>query len=192
MTYDTPLLRGRDLAMWQQAALVLAGTVLIALAAQVSVPMWPVPMTLQGAAIIAVGLSMGSRLAAVTLLTYLAEGAMGLPVFANGGAGLAYIAGPTGGFLIGFVMMAWVAGLGARAGKAGMLTAALVAAAVLYMPGLAWPYAVASGLGVEAGWAASSASALWAGWMQPFLIGDAVKAVLAVLVVAGGRSALSR
>lgn len=192
MTYNTPLLRSRDLAMWQQGALVLAATVLIALAAQVSVPMWPVPMTLQGAAIIAVGLAMGPRMGAATLLTYLAEGAMGLPVFANGGAGLAYMAGPTGGFLIGFVLMAWVAGLGSRSGMKGMLAASIAAAALLYVPGLAWPYAVASGLGIDAGWAASSSSALWSGWMQPFLIGDAVKAVLAVIVVAGGRSALSR
>ncbi|SPJ24282.1 biotin transporter BioY [Palleronia abyssalis] len=192
MTYDTPLLRGRDLAMWQQGALILAGTALIALAAQIAVPMWPVPMTLQGAAIIAVGLSMGSRMGALTLLTYLAEGAMGLPVFANGGAGLAYIAGPTGGFLVGFVLMAWIAGLGARAGVLGMTAAALAAAYALYVPGLAWPLAVASVFGVESGWAASSAASLWSGWMQPFLIGDAVKAVLAALLVSGTLRALKR
>ncbi len=191
MSYDSPLLRSRDPALLQDGALILAGTALVALAAQVSVPMWPVPMTLQGLAVLFVGLSLGSRLGALTLLTYLAEGAMGLPVFANGGAGLAYLFGPTGGFLIGFVAMAYIAGLAARAGLVGMTLAALAAAAFLYVPGLAWPYSVASGLGLDADWASSSASALWAGWMQPFLVGDAVKAVIAALIVAGGRRAVA-
>ncbi len=192
MTHDTPLLRPGDRALWQQGAMVLAGTVLIALAAQVSIPMWPVPMTLQGLAILVVGLSMGPRLGAATLAAYLAQGAAGLPVFANGASGLAYMAGPTGGFLLGFVAMAYIAGLGARAGLAGMLAASVGAAAALYLPGLAWPYAVASGLGIDAGWPSTQAGALWSGWMAPFLLGDAVKAVLAVLIVAGGRSALRR
>lgn len=177
-----------------QALLVIGGSAAIAFAAQVSVPMFPVPMTLQTLAILIVGLTFGARLGAATLLAYLAEGAAGLPVFANGGAGLAYMAGPTAGFLLGFVLMVWVAGLAADRGLArGLLPTALVAlaaSALLYLPGVAWPMFAAGALGVEAGWVGTSAAKLWAGWVSPFLIGDAVKAVLAALVVTGGWAAL--
>lgn len=172
----------------KQALLVLGGSLLIAIAAQISVPMWPVPMTLQVLAILVVGLSFGARLA------YLAEGAMGLPVFANGGAGLAYMAGPTAGFLVGFVLMAWVAGLAADRGMtktlAGTVLVALVASALLYIPGLAWPLGVAKAFGIEAGWAGLSMERVLAGFMTPFLVGDAVKSVLAALIVTGGWAAL--
>ncbi|MFO6463648.1 biotin transporter BioY [Jannaschia sp. KMU-145] len=178
-------------SLGRKAALVAAGTVLIALAAQVSIPFFPVPLTLQGLAILTIGLTLGARLGAVTVLAYLAEGAMGLPVFANGGAGLAYLAGPTGGFLLGFVAMAYIAGLAAGRGLVVMIGASLLAAAAIYLPGVAWPYAVASAAGIEAGWASTSAAALWSGWVAPFLLGDAVKAVLAALIVTGGRRALA-
>ena len=72
-----------------RAFLVLGGTIFIAVSARLSVPMWPVPMTMQSFAILIVGLAYGSRLGAVTLLVYLMEGLVGLPVFA-GGSGLAY------------------------------------------------------------------------------------------------------
>ena len=80
--------------------LVLAGTALIALAARVSIG-WPVPMTLQTLAVLVVGFTYGARLGTVTLVTYLAQGAVGLPVFAGGNAGLVYMTGATGGFLLG-------------------------------------------------------------------------------------------
>lgn len=167
-----------------QVLLVLAGTAFIAVAAQISVPMYPVPMTLQTLAILIVGFTFGSRLGLATLLVYLGEGAMGLPVFANGNGTLAYMTGPTGGFLIGFVGMAWLAGLAAEKGIArGFVATALVAiviTALLYIPGLAWPAAV---LG-------KSVAQLWSGWMMPFLAGDALKAVIAALVVSGGWAAM--
>ena len=165
---------------------VLAGSLLIAVAAQFSVPIGPVPLSLQTLAILTIGLTFGSRLGAITLLAYLAEGAAGLPVFSNGGAGLAYMMGPTGGFLIGFVLTAWVAGLAAARGWTNSvvktLPLALIAAVVLYIPGLIWPSIM---LGTD--WAA-----LWSGWMAPFLTGDVIKAVLATLAVAGGWAVLSR
>lgn len=178
----------------RKALLVVGGTLVIALAAQTSVPMIPVPMTLQTLAILAVGFTFGSRLGAATLLAYLAEGAMGLPVFANGMNGLAF-AGPTAGFLIGFVAMAWAAGWAAERGLAkgffGTAACALVISALLYVPGLAWPMAVAGTFGMEAGWAGQGMGFYWTHFVSPFLIGDAVKAVLAALVVTGGWAALS-
>ena len=176
----------------KKTLLVVAGTIFIAIAAQISIRFFPVPMTLQTLAILIVGLSFGARLGAVTLLAYLAEGAAGLPVFANGGATLAYMAGPTLGFLIGFVGMAYIAGLAAGRGFGAMMVASLAAAAFIYLPGLAWPLGVANAFGIEAGWAGLSAEKVFAGFATPFLLGDAVKALLAVLVVAGGMKALRK
>ncbi len=179
-------------AMWAQSSqlrnvlLVLAGTFLIAVAAQVSIRLLPVPMTLQMLAILLVGFTLGARLGVATLVTYLAQGAMGLPVFAGGGAGVAYMMGPTGGFLLGFILVAAIAGYAADRGATRNLLwavpAALLASAVVYIPGLAWPALMT---GTE--W-----SALWSGWMAPFLLGDALKAVIAALIVTGAWAALRR
>lgn len=183
---------GRE-TLLKQAGLVLGGSLFIALAAQVSVPFYPVPMTLQTLAILIVGLSFGARLGALTLVAYLAEGAMGLPVFAGGGSAPALM-GPTAGFLFGFVQMAWLAGLAADRGLArGVVATALVGVAVsaiLYIPGVAWPMALAEVAGMTGKWVGSSADAIWTYWVSPFLLGDAVKAVLAAMVVAGGWKAL--
>ncbi|WP_127562194.1 biotin transporter BioY [Nioella ostreopsis] len=179
----------------RKAMLVLAGSAFIAVAAQISVPMLPVPMTLQTLAILMVGFVYGARLGALTLVAYLAEGAMGLPVFANGMNGLAF-AGPTAGFLLGFVAMAWAAGFAAERGLArgvvGTALSALLISAALYVPGVAWPALMAGGFGFEAGWVAQDAGFYWTWFVAPFLLGDAVKAVIAALLVAGGWKALSR
>ena len=184
---------GTDGAL-KKVLMVLGGSAFIAIAAQVSVPMLPVPMTLQTLAILMVGFAFGSRLGAATLVAYLAEGAMGLPVFANGMNGLAF-AGPTAGFLLGFVGMAWLAGLAAERGIArgfvGTSVSALVISALLYVPGLIWPVALAGGFGIEAGWVAQSGGFYWTWFVAPFLIGDAVKAVIAALVVTGAWKVLA-
>lgn len=176
----------RRARMAAAVALALGGSLFIALAAQIAVPMVPVPMTLQTLAVLIVGLTYGARLGASTLLLYLVEGAAGLPVFANGASGLPYMLGPTGGFLAGFVAIAWLAGLAADRGLAkGLVSRALVALAVsalLYTPGLVWPAAL-----MDVSW-----SELLSGWMLPFLPGDAIKAVLAALAVSGGWAAIRR
>ena len=94
-------------------ALILAGSLLVALAARISIPLpfTPVPITGQTLAILLVGAALGSRLGFLSLLAYLAEGAMGLPVFAGGTGGLAKILGPTGGFLLAFPLAAGLVGL---------------------------------------------------------------------------------
>jgi len=99
--------------------LVVAGTVVLAISAKIKVPFWPVPITLQTLAIMAIAAAYGSRLAVATVLLYLAEGAVGLPVFTNTPplvAGPAYFLGPTGGFLIGFVFLAAIVGWAADRG----------------------------------------------------------------------------
>lgn len=178
-----------------KAALVLGGTAAIALAAQISVPMYPVPMTLQTLAILMVGLTLGARLGAVTLLVYLAQGAMGLPVFANAGNGAAFF-GPTAGFLIGFVGVAWAVGWAADRGLTrsvlGAALVCMVASVLLYIPGLAWPMAVANIVGLEGGWVGLSWGAMWQGFVAPFVMGDMVKAVLAAVVTTSAFAALRR
>lgn len=169
----------------KKVLLALGGSLLIALAAKASVPMFPVPMTLQTLAVLVVGLAFGARLGAATLVLYLAEGAMGLPVFSPTTApGVAAFTGPTAGFLVGFVLMAWVAGYASDRGWTkhflGAAAAALAASALLYVPGLAWPAAVMG----------KSVPELLSGWMLPFLAGDAVKALIAALVVTGAWAAL--
>lgn len=169
-----------------QALVVLGGSALIGLGAQVSVPMLPVPMTLQTLAVLMVGLTAGSRLGAAAVLAYLVEGAMGLPVFAGGGAGLAWLVGPTAGFLWGFVGMAFLAGWlverGIARGLIGTFMAVVAVSALLYVPGVLW-LDVATGLDLT-GAAARG--------MVPFLLGDLVKAAIAALAVTGGWAALAR
>ena len=164
--------------------LAVLGSLLVAAAAQVSVPMYPVPMTLQTLAISVVGLTLGARLAAATLTLYLVQGALGLPVFAGGAAGLPYLMGPTGGFLVGFVAMAWLTGrlveLGLGRGPLCLFAAALIPALLLFVPGVLWLWAITP-LSLE------QAAMLGA---APFQIGGLVKSALAALIVVGGWSAL--
>lgn len=165
---------------------VLGGSVLIALGAQISVPMLPVPMTLQTLAVVLVGLTAGSRLGAGAVLAYLVEGAMGLPVFAGGVGGAAFLMGPTAGFLWGFVALAFAAGWLVESGLArGLLRTFLgvaVISALLYVPGVLW---------LTAATPLDLTGAVKAG-MLPFAIGDTVKAAIAALAVTGGWAALSR
>lgn len=154
-------------------ALVVAGSMFIALSAQIKVPMLPVPMTMQTFAVLLIGLAFGARLGAATVLLYLAEGFAGLPVFTSAGAGPAYFAGPTAGYLVAFVGAAYVAGWLAEQGwgrpVAQIFAAMLIGTAIIYLGGVTW-LAFGLGLGIE--------KAATVG-MLPFLAGDAVKAMLA-------------
>ena len=90
-------------------ALVLFGTLLLTLSSKVQVPFWPVPMTMQTFIVFIIGMAYGWRLAFFTLVAYLLEGALGLPVFAKGG-GLLYLTGPTARYLYGMTIAAGVLG----------------------------------------------------------------------------------
>jgi len=184
-----------DQGTLKKVLLVLAGSLFIAAAAKVTVPMWPVPISLQTLAILLVGFSMGSRLGAATVVVYLAQGAMGLPVFTPTTLpGIAGLMGPTGGFLVGFVGLAWLAGYAAERGLArGVVSTAavaLAASALLYIPGVLWPMALAGATGLDAGWIGQTASFYWGAFVAPFLLGDMLKSVIAALVVTGAWRAL--
>ncbi|MBP0491273.1 biotin transporter BioY [Pararoseomonas indoligenes] len=130
-------------------SMALLGSAVLAASAQVTLPMWPVPATLQTLAVLLIGALGGSRLGAATVALYLAEGAVGLPVFA-GGAGPAALMGPTAGFLLGFIPAAVIAG---QAGRGALRQAAVLAAAHLavFVPGVLW---LAAHVGLEKAWMA--------------------------------------
>lgn len=154
--------------------LAIAGSALLALSAKVQVPFWPVPMTMQTFVVLVLGATYGARLAGATVALYLAEGALGLPVFATG-SGLAYMAGPTGGYLLGFLAAALIAGFLAERGFdrrwPTALAAFLIADAALLALGVGW-------LSALIGWE----KALTAG-LLPFLPAEALKIALATAVL---------
>lgn len=174
-------------------ATVVLGTLLITIAAKINVPVWPVPVTLQSMAIAALAAAFGARIGVATVALYLLEGAMGLPVFATGG-GLAYLVGPTGGFLLGFLVMAGIIGLAAdRGASAKPLTlfgAMLVGEAVLLSLGFAWLLLLSG----QAQWIDQTnvIASAWAGAVQPFLVWDVLKMALAALTVTGAWSLFGR
>jgi len=154
--------------------LAVAGSMLLWVSAKVQIPFYPVPMTMTTFVVLGLGAAFGWRLALATLLLYMAEGAAGLPVFAGTpekGIGLAYMAGPTGGYLMGFVvasgLVGWLAEKGADKNVFKMFAAMLAGSAVIYLFGATW---LAYLIGFE--------KALQFGVM-PFLYGDLLKAALA-------------
>ncbi len=126
----------------RQAILVVAGIAALVITAKIRVPMWPVPVTMQTFAVLMIGAGFGMRLGLATVLGYLALGVLGMSVFTGEGTGLAYLAGPTGGYLVGFAVAAGLMGVLAQRGwdrsVAGMAGAMLLGNAVIYGLGLTW------------------------------------------------------
>lgn len=161
-------------------ALIAGGAVLIALLSQIAIPLKPVPITLQTLGVLLVGAALGARRGAASLGTYLAAGAVGLPVFAGGGAGLAKFAGPTGGYLIGFLLAATLVGFLVQRFALdrrvlGAALAMLLGTLVIYAVGLPWLSAT-TGL---------HGRALFTAGLTPFLLGDTLKLALAALLLPG-------
>ncbi len=161
-------------AVTRAIVLIVAGSLLLTLSAKVQVPFWPVPMTMQTFAVLLIGAAYGSTLGAATVLAYLAQGAVGLPVFAKGG-GLAYMMGPTGGYLLGFLVAAWLVGKLAERGLDRRVPTALavflLGDLVIFAFGVSW---LASLIGFEKAWAAG---------VVPFLPAEALKIALAMAVL---------
>ena len=109
-----PTRPGETVGRLRAVVLIALGTALMALSAKVNLPLPYVPMTLQTLVVLMIGAAYGWRLGSATMIAYLAEGAMGLPVFAGPVGGLAPLVGPTAGYLYGFVAAAFITGLGAN------------------------------------------------------------------------------
>lgn len=169
--------------VWPSSALlhrVLAaglGVALLTLASKVQVPFWPVPMTLQTLAVLLIGATAGARLGGATVLAWLALGAVGAPVFATG-AGLAYMAGPTGGYLAGFLAAAIAVGYLADKGQGRSIGSALlmllVGAAIIYVLGLGW---LANLIGADKAVAAG---------LMPFIPAEVLKLALGSVILTAG------
>ncbi len=166
----------------QSVVLVLAGTAIIAAAAKIQVPFWPVPLTLQTLAVMLVGATYGSRLAAATLVAYILEGMAGLPVFAGAVAGPAYLLGPTAGFIWGWIPMAAIIGYAADRGwdrsMVRLFAVVLAADALDFALGLGW-------LGHAVPTIGYSQTLLETG-LYPFVLGDLLKIALVALSVPAG------
>ena len=163
----------------KRVALVIAGVMALAISAKIAVPMWPVPITMGTFAVLTLGAAYGPRLGLATIMAYMLVGVMGFDVFAGSSAeshGLAYMMGSTGGYLVGYVLATLALGVLARMGwdrSAGnMAGAMLIGNALIYVPGLV-------GLGLLYGFD----KPLLAWGLTPFLVGDAVKLVLAAMIL---------
>jgi biotin transport system substrate-specific component len=166
------------------AALAVGGALVLTLSAKIQVPFIPVPMTLQTLVVLVLGAAFGARLAAATVALYLLEGLLGLPVFAGAVAGPAYMAGPTGGFLLGFLIAAALIGFLAERGwdrSWGRLVAAMTLGHVaIFALGFGW---LAVLIGPEKAFALGVA---------PFALATIVKTLLAAALVGAAWGATGR
>ena len=158
---------------------VAVGVLLLAVLAQVRVQIGPVPITGQTLGVLLLGAAYGLPLGLASVGTYLVLGALGAPLFAGGASGLAYLAGPTGGYLVGFVLAVALLGhLSRRGWDRGVVSCCLMLIAanlVIYLPGVLW---LKQTLGTS--WGATLAAGV-----TPFLVGDAVKVAIAVVALPG-------
>lgn len=167
----------------RQVMITISAAALIALAAKIQVPFWPVPMTLHTLAVFLIAALLGPRMGLAAMAAYLSAGLAGVPVFSGSperGVGLAYMMGPTGGYLLGYLASAWLVGrLAQGRGPLAVAGAMLAGLAVVYAAGLL-------GLAVFV-----PAEQLLAVGLLPFLAGDLVKIALATALIALWKRAAS-
>ncbi|MFE1663244.1 biotin transporter BioY [Microbacterium sp. P02] len=182
--------RSRALSLATDAALIAVGTALVALAAQIVIPFWPVPLTAQTFAVLLVGTALGPLRGVLSLSLYLVLGLVGLPIFADGHSGSLF-ALTTGGFILGFIAAAaLVGGLARRAWDRkvlGMFVAFLSGSVVMYVFGLPWLAVSLANFGPAVwqdamGYDTLIGATLGAGFF-PFVLGDVVKAIFAAALL---------
>ena len=162
----TRIIRGRAAL---DVLLVIGATAIIAIAAQIAIPIpySPVPLTMQPLAVLLVGVTLGSARGAAAAALYLLEGFSGLPVFAQGHGGPLWLAGPTAGYLFSYPFAAFIAGWFSQRGWGSTTLRAvfgmLIALAVIYLGGWSWLSAL------------TGAKAAWIAGVRPFILADIVK-----------------
>ncbi len=187
-------------AALRNVILAVVGSLIVAGSAQITVPFWPVPMTLQTLAVLLVGGAYGLRLGAATLTLYAFEGAIGLPFFSGGKSGLFddkldYIfPTPTLGYIAGFILAAAVVGYLAQSGWISslgkMVVASLVGAGLIYVPGVLWlgTWFMAT-KGMEFG---DTVMASFQYGILPFVLGDVIKSIIGGFALSSAWSGLKR
>ena len=157
--------------------LITGGILVLSLSAQLAIrlPFSPVPITMQTLAVVMIGVVLGSSRGAVSAASYVAAGAMGLPVFAGGSMGIAHLAGPTGGYLFGFTAAAWLTGFLAENGWDRKLWTSFLAmtagTTIIFAFGMAW-------LGIFTGYNNVVAMGL-----IPFIPGAVMKLAIAAVIL---------
>ena len=172
----------------RNVVLIAFGIALLTLSAKIQIPFYPVPITMQTFVVLAFAMACGWKLGGLTVISYITLGAMGLPVFAGTpekGIGIAYMLGPTGGYILGFVLAAACVGYLAERGwdRKWFKTflAMLIGNIIIYVPGLIW-------LGSLVGW--DKPVLAWG--LTPFLFGDIAKIALAMIVLPSAWKAVNR
>lgn len=189
IAYGRPTLADRIVSrgLVTDIVLIAAGTALTSILAQIAIPLWPVPITGQTFSVLFVGATLGVVRAALSMVLYLGIGLLGLPVFApnaDGGhtVGLPVLLGPTGGYLVGFILAAafvgWLAQREWDRKWLRTLLAFIGGTIIIYAVGLPWLYVALQGFKV-----ANPLQATLTGGLYPFLIGDAIKAILAAVIL---------
>ena len=181
-----PVQSGEAAGALRAVVLVALGTALMALSAKVSLPLPYVPMTLQTLVVLIIGAAYGWRLGSATMIAYLAEGAMGLPVFAGPVGGLAPLIGPTAGYLFGFVAAAFVTGFLAERGwdrsMLRLFAAMAIGHIVILATGFAW---LAFGIGL-------GAAKAWQVGIVPFIAASLIKNALGATLMPSARRVVDR
>ena len=156
--------------------LTIAGTILITLSAKIKIPFYPVPMTMQTFVILLIGITLGNKVGLATVTLYLLEGIFGLPVFASSpekGIGLTYFLGPTMGYLIGFLVSAYFAGLFKYdKGIINTFLKLIFSVSFIYILGLIW-------LGILIGWD----KPIFKLGAEPFLLAELFKILLLLFLM---------
>ncbi|MEH2485020.1 biotin transport system substrate-specific component [Bradyrhizobium sp. AZCC 2230] len=181
-----PTRPGETVGALRAAVLVALGSALMALSAKVNLPLPYVPMTLQTLVVLMIGAAYGWRLGSATMVAYLAEGAMGLPVFAGPVGGIAPLVGPTAGYLYGFVLAAFVIGWFAERGwdrnVVALFAAMAIGHVVIFIAGFGW-LAYGIGLGADKAWLVGVA---------PFIAASVVKNALGAALMPAVRRIVDR
>ncbi|WP_280707164.1 biotin transporter BioY [Bradyrhizobium sp. BR13661] len=181
-----PTRPGEAVGAVRAVVLIALGTALMALSAKVSLPLPYVPMTLQTLVVLMIGAGYGWRLGSATMVAYLAEGAIGLPVFAGPVGGIAPLLGPTAGYLYGFVAAAFITGWLAERGWdrniALLFLAMAVGHVVIFIAGFGW-LAYGIGLGSDKAWLVG---------VVPFIAASVVKNALGAALMPAARRMVGR
>lgn len=171
--------------------LIAAGAALTSIAAQIAIPLWPVPVTMQTLAVLLVGVSLGAVRGALSMVLYAVLGIVGLPVFSDASSGFSVIAGPTGGYIVGFIFAAGFTGwLAQRQWDRKVLRSILAflgGSVVVFAFGLPW---LAYALGTLG--APNDLNSVLQAGLYPFILGGIAKALLAAGIMAAAWRAIDR
>ena len=159
----------------KQTIYVLIGSLLLTISAKVKIPFYPVPMTMQTFVVLLLGISLGPKVGTMSVILYLAEGILGIPVFSNSpekGSGIIYFKGPTMGYLIGFIFASFLAGkINYKSNILIIFLKLILVVSVIYILGMAW-------LGFLLGWD----KPIFDIGAKPFLLAEVTKILLLTVI----------